>query len=79
MGFLKIVKFSTKALICGGAVYYTNEFGIWGNAKETEEGCARLKSTIQVSLMLLKRPEKNALPADRSLVHARSLFFSLER
>ena len=58
MGFLKIVKFSTKALICGGAVYYTNEFGIWGNAKETEEGCARLKSTIQVSLMLLKAPEK---------------------
>ena len=52
MGFLKIVKFSTKALICGGAVYYTNEFGIWGNAKETEEGCARLKSTIQVSVML---------------------------
>ena len=58
MGFLKIVKFSTKALICGGAVYYTNEFGIWGNAKETEEGCARLKSTIQVSLMLLKVPKK---------------------
>jgi len=47
MGFLKVVKFSTKAVICGGALYYTNEFGIWGNAKETEEGCAKLKSTIQ--------------------------------
>ena len=49
MGFLRIVKFSTKALICGSAVYYTNEFGIWGHTKQTEEGYARLKSTIQVS------------------------------
>ena len=50
MGFLKIIKFSTKALICGGAVYYTNEFGIWGNTKETEEGYSKLKSTMQVSI-----------------------------
>ena len=49
MGFLRIVKFSTKALICGSAVYYTNEFGIWGRTQQTEEGYARLKSTIQVS------------------------------
>ena len=54
MGFLKIIKFSTKALICGGAVYYTNEFGIWGNTKETEEGYAKMKSTIQVSIHVPK-------------------------
>ena len=46
---MRIVKFSTKALICGSAVYYTNEFGIWGNTKQTEEGYDKLKSTIQVS------------------------------
>ena len=77
MGFLKIVKFSTKALICGGAVYYTNEFGIWGNAKETEEGCARLKSTIKVSIMLRDVGRLSALSSRSYNIYL--IFSSLER
>ena len=78
MGFLKIVKFSTKALICGGAVYYTNEFGIWGNAKETEEGCARLKSTIKVSIMFRDVVGRLSAISSRSC-NTYHIFSSLER
>jgi hypothetical protein len=47
MGFLQIAKLGTKIFLAGGVVYYSNEFGIWGNPKETEEGYARLKTVIR--------------------------------
>ena len=57
MGVLQIAKMGTKFILAGGCVYYSNEFGIWGNPKETEEGYARLKTVIRVSIMGLKRQD----------------------
>ena len=50
-----IIRLATKVGLAGGAVYYTNKFGIWGNTKETEEGYAKLKSTIRVGYVILLR------------------------
>ena len=44
----------TKVLIAGGTLYYTNEFGIWGNMQQTEEGYAKLKQAIKVSALSFK-------------------------
>ena len=54
MGVLRIAAFSTKILITGGALYCTNMYGIWGNTHQTEEGYARLKLDIQVSILIFK-------------------------
>ena len=53
MGILRITGFSAKILVTGGALYYTHQYGIWGNTQETEEGYARLKSQIQVNVLCL--------------------------
>ena len=50
MGLLRVIKFGSKVAIAGGAIYYSNEFRIWGNHEETEKGCAKLKSTVKVSV-----------------------------
>ena len=50
MGILRIAAIGTKAFVVGGAVYYSHDYGIWGNMKETEEGYSRLKSDLQVSV-----------------------------
>ena len=59
MGILRIAAIGTKAFVVGGAVYYSHDYGIWGNMKETEEGYSRLKSDLQVSVrnmnILLKK------------------------
>lgn len=59
MGILRIAAIGTKAFIVGGAVYYSHDYGIWGNMKETEEGYSRLKTDLQVSVknmnILLKK------------------------
>ena len=59
MGILRIATIGTKAFIVGGAVYYSHDYGIWGNMKETEEGYSRLKTDLQVSVrnmnILLKK------------------------
>jgi len=47
MGILRIAAIGTKAFVVGGAVYYSHDYGIWGNMKETEEGYSRLKSDLQ--------------------------------
>ena len=59
MGILRIAAIGTKAFVVGGAVYYSHDYGIWGNMTETEEGYSRLKSDLQVSVrnmnILLKK------------------------
>ena len=59
MGILRMAAIGTKAFVVGGAVYYSHDYGIWGNMKETEEGYSRLKSDLQVSVrnmnILLKK------------------------
>ena len=59
MGILRIAAIGTKAFVVGGAVYYSHDYGIWGNMKETEEGYSRLKTDLQVSVrnmnILLKK------------------------
>lgn len=47
MGILRLSVSGTKVLLAGGFLYYSNEFGIWGNINETEKGYARLKEVIQ--------------------------------
>ena len=63
MGILRIATIGTKAFIVGGAVYYSHDYGIWGNMKETEEGYSRLKTDLQVSVrnmnILLKKAHFN--------------------
>ena len=54
MGILRIATIGTKAFIVGGAVYYSHDYGIWGNMKETEEGYSRLKTDLQVSVRNMK-------------------------
>ena len=54
MGILRIAAIGTKAFIVGGAVYYSHDYGIWGNMKETEEGYSRLKTDLQVSVRNMK-------------------------
>ena len=48
-----LIKLATKAGLAGGAIYYSNKFGIWGNTQETEVGYANLKSTIKVGNLIL--------------------------
>ena len=67
MGILRIAAIGTKAFVVGGAVYYSHDYGIWGNMKETEEGYSRLKSDLQVSVrnmnILLKKAHLNTKAA----------------
>ena len=56
MGILRIAAIGTKAFVVGGAVYYSHDYGIWGNMKETEEGYSRLKSDLQVSVRNMNIP-----------------------
>ena len=51
MGLLQMAKLGTKLVLAGGAVYYSNEFGVWGNTKETEEGYANLKAAVKVCII----------------------------
>ena len=76
MGILRIAAIGTKAFVVGGAVYYSHDYGIWGNMKETEEGYSRLKTDLQVSVRNMNILLKKGICIWGSIIGAKGSSFS---